>query len=326
MFELGEQATELYPIAASVLATSTWAPAAIAAAFIAMGAILAVIGRAKARSVVPLALALTLVLAGGWILAGSAVNYFEARSVAAERQSLDGRAFELKMRTLMPGSALACLEPTASETVVEACEKALFASPEATATAVSYVSAQLSLLTAARQHAKASGASYSKLLASLRRVIESDRFGIVAYLFARAGCSANQCALLALLQDPSQVKINLAERPFEKRVETRAAEWSSPANRALASAVDVSPGSPAPAQPRLPSKLFFPSASSIPAVNIIANEPTAGPAAPQAQEATATADAGARASKPAQENTPRRQASAVDGARSGPLQIGPPKQ
>jgi hypothetical protein len=327
MFEFGEQATDLYPIGAGVLAT--WAPAAVAAIFIAAGALLAASGRVRIHRAVPLGLALVLALAGGWVLGAWALNYFDARSFAAERQSLDARAFELKMPALMPGSPLACLEPTASETVLDACDKGLFASPEATAAAVSYVSAQLSLLTAARQHAKGSGVSYSKLLTAMRRVVEADRFGIVAHLFARAGCSANQCALFALLQDASRVKVNLAERPFEKRVETRAAEWSSVANRSIASASSpalpavASAASAAAAPAKAPSKLFFPSSASIPAVNIIASEP---PAAQPAQEATASADTSTRSSKPVQETPSRRQASAVDGARSGPLRIVPPAQ
>ncbi len=325
MFEFGEQATDLYPIGAGALAT--WAPAAVAAIFITAGALLAGTGRVNIHRAVPLGLALVLALAGGWVLGAWALNYFDARSFAAERQTLDGRAFELKMRALMPGSPLACLEPTASETLLDACDKGLFASPEATAAAVSYVSAQLSLLTAARQHAKGSGVSYSKLLTAMRRVVEADRFGIVAHLFGRAGCSANQCALFALLQDASRVKVNLAERPFEKRVETRAAEWSSVANRSIASAsspalpAEASAAAAAPA--KAPSKLFFPSSASIPAVNIIASEP---PAAQPAQEATASADTRTRSSKPVQETPSGRQASAVDGARSGPLRIVPPAQ
>ena len=327
MFEFGDQATDLYPIGAGVLAT--WAPAVVAAIFIAAGGVLASIGRLKIHRAALLALALVLALTGGWVLGAWALSYFDARSFAAERQSLDARAFELKMRALMPASPLACLEPTASETVLDACDKGLFATPEATAAAVSYVSAQLSLLAAARQHAKASGVSYSKLLPAMRRVVEADRFGIVAHLFARAGCSANQCGLFALLQDASRVKVNLAERPLEKRVEMRAAEWSSQANRSLASAsgpalpADASPASVASAPPKPPSKLFFPSSASIPAVNIIASEP---PAAQPAQEATASADAGTRSSKPVPETPSRRQASAVDGTRSGPLQIVPPAQ
>ena len=326
MFEFGEQATDLYPLGAGVLAT--WAPVAVAVIFIAAGGLFATTRRMKIHRAISLSLALVLALTGGWVLGAWALKHLDARSLATGRQTLEARAFELNMRALMPGSPLACLEPTASGTVLDACDKGLFASPEATAAAVSYVSAQLSLLTAARQYAKGNGASYSKLLTAMRQVVEADRFGIVAHLFARAGCSANQCALFGLLQDASRVKVNLAERPFEKRVETRAAEWSSAANRSLASAGSASPPDGLPASAaiapgRVPSKLFFPSAASIPAINIIASEP---PAAQGAREATASADPSARSGKPVAENPSRRQASAVDGARSGPLQIVPPPQ
>ena len=66
-------------------------------------------------------------------------------------------AFDLATRALAPGSALACLDTIAGETVENACEKALFASPEATAAAVSYVAAQLSLLAAGSDHPAAVG-------------------------------------------------------------------------------------------------------------------------------------------------------------------------
>jgi hypothetical protein len=323
MFEFGEQATtDVYRLGAGDLAA--WAPLAAAAIFVAGGALLAITRRISVHRAMPFALALILLLTGGLGLGAWGINYLDARSFAAERQALDARLFELKLHALMPGSALACLEPTASEAVLDACDKGLFASAEATAAAVAYVSAQLSLLTGARQHAKASGVSYPKLLTALRQVVEADRFGIVAHLFAQAGCSASQCALFALLQDANRVKVNLAERPFEKRLETRAAEWS---NRSLASAsgpvspVDSSLGT---APVKVPIKLFFPSAASIPAINIIASEP---PAPQRAQEAAASTDnTAARSGKPVQATPPRRQASAVDGAPQGPLQIAPPAQ
>ena len=43
------------------------------------------------------------------------------------------------------------LDPIAGDTVEVACEKVLFASPEATAAAVSYVAAQLSILASAAE-------------------------------------------------------------------------------------------------------------------------------------------------------------------------------
>ena len=47
---------------------------------------------------------------------------------------------------IAPGSALSCLDEMAGEAVSTACEKAVFASPEAVAAAVKYVAAQLALL------------------------------------------------------------------------------------------------------------------------------------------------------------------------------------
>ena len=46
-------------------------------------------------------------------------------------------ALELAARALVPGSALPCLDAIAGDVVEDACEKAIFASPEATAAAVS---------------------------------------------------------------------------------------------------------------------------------------------------------------------------------------------
>jgi len=237
------------------------------------------------------------------------------------------------MRALAPGSALACLEATAGEMVQDSCEKALFASPEATAAAVAYVTAQLSLLAAGRKHAQASGVSYSKVLTTLRRSIEVDRFGIVAYLFAmQPGCGPNKCDLFALLQETSRVRANLAEHPFESYVKTHMAEWSAAGSRPIASnpapAFAAAPPPVAAAKP--PSKLFFPSASSIPPVNIM----TAEPAAPQqsqpqqSNETTASADPAARSRKPPQAAPQARQPPGADSgqARSTPLQITPPAQ
>src|SRR5262249_8362990 len=81
-----------------------------------------------------------LVVAVGYWLADRSIR----RDVAAEQQALDARAFELAARAFVPGSPLACLAGPIGETVEEECERTLFASPETTAAAVSYVAAQLS--------------------------------------------------------------------------------------------------------------------------------------------------------------------------------------
>jgi len=75
---------------------------------------------------------------------------------------------------LMPGSALACLDASAGELVEAACEKALFATPEAAAAAVAYVTAQLSLLADGSEFERRSGANYESALGRLRHAIETD--------------------------------------------------------------------------------------------------------------------------------------------------------
>ena len=65
---------------------------------------------------------------------------------AAERRALAQRDAELTAQALAPGSALACLDAAAGEAVENACEKTVFAGPQATAAAVAYMAARLTLL------------------------------------------------------------------------------------------------------------------------------------------------------------------------------------
>src|SRR5688572_17298707 len=60
---------------------------------------------------------------------------------AEERRALDGRTLTLTARAIEPGSALACLDATVGENVEGACERSVFASPEAVAAAAAYVEA-----------------------------------------------------------------------------------------------------------------------------------------------------------------------------------------
>jgi hypothetical protein len=160
-------------------------------------------------------IALVFVLA---VVAAWALNEFEQRELATERQMIEKRAFALASLALIPGSALACLDPVVGAVMDDTCEKRLFASSATTATAVSYVAAQLSLLAAASEHARRNGASDDgSTLTSLRRSLEADRFGIVAHvLAARDGCTPHQCAALALLASTGPVSRNLEQRPFDR--------------------------------------------------------------------------------------------------------------
>jgi hypothetical protein len=258
----------------TALSLPVWTVAVVAAFAVVVGTLAFIRGGADGRSatVVGVMLVLILAMSGWWLL-----DHLAARDRTAERRALDARAFELATRALMPGSALACLDAIAGETVEDACEKSLFASPEATAAAVSYVAAQLSLLASGREHARSGDPGAGT--ANLRRAVEADRFGIVAHVLAtRDGCTPNQCSAFFLLQDASRVSANLAERSFEARVQSYMAGWPSVGARPVAS---NPPAAPPPATvagaARVPNNLYFPSSASIPPVNIMTAEPPGRP-------------------------------------------------
>jgi hypothetical protein len=247
------------------------------------------------------ALVVIAVFSGWW-----ALDHIARREAVSQQRHFEARALELATRALAPGSALACLDAIAGDTVEDACEKALFATPEATAAAIAYVSAQLSLLassgeegTGARRGASpASGATPPNARAlALRRVLEADRYGIVAHVLAvRDGCTRERCSAFALLQDTGRISANLAERPFDAQLKQYAAGWSAAGSRAVATNPPPATASASGASPKLPGNLYFPSASSIPPVNIMTAEPPPAPS----RETTGTADAGpARKGAPA---------------------------
>ena len=96
-----------------------------------------------------------------------------------ERRALDNRAAELVGRAIAPGSAIACLEATNTETVEGSCERAVFASPETVAAATAYMAARLSLLADAHEFTSRRDQSYESQIAGLRRTVAADRYGLV---------------------------------------------------------------------------------------------------------------------------------------------------
>jgi hypothetical protein len=166
-----------------------------------------------------------LVIVGIW--AGLFVADRQASfDLAAERRALDARAFELSSLALMRGSALSCLNVNAGNTDEASCERALFATPEATASAISYVAAQVALLADGTAFAQREP-SYLPTLSYLRRTLESDRFGLVAHaLSARRDCTPDRCVEFALLNESARVRANLLERSYEHYVMRHAPGWS----------------------------------------------------------------------------------------------------
>jgi len=208
---------------------------------------------------------------------------------AAERRALELRGQQLSSQVLIPGSPLACLDALVGESVEAACEKSLFASPATVASASAYVGAQLTLLANMTTFGQRQGIELEPMMVPLRRSLETDRFGFVAYVLAiRDGCTAQNCKTLSLFRDANRVRTNLTTAALERYLEHYAAAWSAP-EVPLAEATQAPTGSTAAAAGQGSRKIVnidFPSASSIPAVSIMNPEPS-GPVLPGVAAAAA---------------------------------------
>jgi hypothetical protein len=214
----------------------------------------------------------------------------------AERRALAQRDAALTAQALAPGSALACLDSATGEAAENACEDKLFASPQSTAGAVSYIAARLTLLADGLAFARRDNPEFAATLTPLRRAIELDRFGIVAHVLAiRDGCTADHCPVFAMLGDTGAIKANLKAQVFDQYVSRYTASWSKsePKSQPVAEKPAAEPApAPVASAPEPPAKTpvarkyDFPSAASIPPVSIMnaepppPKEPAAAPAAP----------------------------------------------
>jgi hypothetical protein len=258
-----------FDIVTAAVTVPLWAAGAIAIAFVLIG-VMATRRSGAIRSVAAFA-AVAVVAIGAWA-AWILMDHAATQELNAERHALDTRALELAARAIMPGSALACLDANAGETVEKACEKVVFASPEAAAAATSYMSARLSLLSDAVAYARRADRSYDPALVNLRRAIEADRFGLVAQVLAtRDACTPELCAAFALLRNADAIKANLKARTYENNVARYAAIWLEQKN---SSTVAATPAPGVAVVTVTPSAIEFPSAASIPPVSIMNPEPT----------------------------------------------------
>lgn len=220
-------------------------------------------------------------------------------------------------------AALSCLDGLAGEVVEAPCERALFASADVTAAAVSYTAAQISKLGPSDDPA-----AQSPEQQSLRRTLERDRYGLVAQvLIARDQCSETDCQAFRVFSDTTQIKTNMRDRVYDATISRYASGWSvggaalSPAVAAIAPPMPTVPGSAG-----RPSSIDFPSAASIPPVNIMTSEPAAPaavapPAAPKPAPPPAAANAQAVPHPPAAAKKPA--VASASAAVSKPRQITP---
>jgi hypothetical protein len=260
-----------------------WAAGAASAVFVV--AIVLAMSRAGGTALINTMFRVAIVaiaVYGGWLYLQRSAQ----QEHVAERRSLDERSAALMARAIAPGSALSCLDELAGEAVEVACEKAVFASPEAVAAAVSYVTAKLTLVADGSEHARRIDASYAAELVPVRAALELDRFGIVAHVLAgRDGCTVEKCDALMRFRDQSHVLANLRDRTFEEQVTKYTASWNAPPRAPEGPAVAAAPSAPtAPlpqnlsaGPPSVSPRYDFPSSQSIPPVNIMAPEPTGPP-------------------------------------------------
>jgi hypothetical protein len=238
----------------------------------------------------------------------------------------DGQLASAETRSVQSVSAalpaLSCIDDLAGDAVLNACEKTLFGSPESAAAAVAYAAAQISRLTAFGDIATA-GKNTSSELQALRRAVERDRYGLMAYaLMARDHCSPSSCAAFRSLADNHQVVSNMDERLYENLITRYAPSWNAPAPAPAAAGLMA--GLPPSGPTGKPTNADFPSAASTPPVNIMTPEPTLAAPKPPAsataapvpspRPAPAASPALAAAKKPA---APKRAPAAA------PVQIAP---
>ncbi|HEY3679092.1 MAG TPA: hypothetical protein VGL45_10260 [Bradyrhizobium sp.] len=250
------------------------------------------------RSVANGALTVITLLAIGVAVAATLRGFGTAEGTG----TADTRA-PLQVNASLP--ALSCIDDLAGETVLTACEKVLYGSSESVAAAVSYTSARIGRLTALGDVTTANR-NMTPQLAALRRSIERDRYGLVAYvLLVRDHCTPADCAAFRSLTDRTQVAANMEERIYDGLVTRYSPSWNAPTQAQAqaqlpAGAATMAPlaGFPPSLPTGRPTNAEFPTAASTPAVSIMNPEPVAArapaaaapaPAAPPAPHAVVAA-------------------------------------
>ena len=229
---------------------------------------------------------LALVGFGGWAM----WSWTDSTRIA-ERRALEARQAALETQAMALHSPLACLNAGIGETIQAACERDVFATPEAAASAVSYTAARIALLNDGTGFASQHDPAFLSALDRLRAGLEHDRFGTTAHVLATLrNCTADRCDLLRLFRDGERVRKNMRENTFETHLAKAAPQWAGrPMTRSNA---DPARGTP------LPPNYTLPSSASIPPVSIMAAEPTDGAAGPAGAPPSETAPASTGAVTP----------------------------
>ena len=219
------------------------------------------------KSVANGALTVITLLAVGIALAATTSGFGSGSSGGTE----DSRSSS----TMAPNlPALACVDDLAGEVVLTACEKAVFASPEATAAALSYAARQITRLSGFGDVA-AANRNMTPEIEALRRSVENDRYGLMAeVLLVREHCTPSDCTAFKSLTDSRHISANIGERTYDSLIARYSAVWNTPPAPVGASVAALIPGVPT----GKPTNAEFPSAASTPPVSIMTPEPVAATA------------------------------------------------
>jgi hypothetical protein len=237
-----------------------------------------------------------------------------------------GQIASAETRSVQPVRAglpqLSCIDDLAGDAVLNACEKTLFGSAESSAAAVAYAASLITQLTSSSA-ATADGKSPSSEFLALRRAVERDRYGLMAYvLMARDHCTPQACPAFRSLADNRQIALNMDDRVYENMITRYASSWNAPpqvgAGLVAALPTTMPTGKPTNAE--------FPTSASTPAVSIMAPEPgpaAAKPAAAAVPRAPATAPPPAAAAGAAPAPTAPKKQAAAKRPPAAPVQIAP---
>ena len=255
-----------------VMSLPLWGTAAVAA-IAALTALLTVFAilRFGSRQVLGIAAAAAVVIGLGWF----ALDRLDSHGKVDQRRAIEARLSALSAQALAPNSNLACLDAAGGDVIHEACEKALFATPEQVAAALNYVGARLDVLREIAALPDRDEVAYESLRAPIVRSMEADRFGLVAQvLMARDNCQPASCYAFAFLKRRDQLVANMNEHAYDTRVARFATVWNDKPGAPPAAAPALAAQTP-PQPTGAPSSLnvSFPSAASIPPVSIMSNEP-----------------------------------------------------
>ena len=223
--------------------------------------------------------ALVVIAYSAWKFADHSILYQRV----AEREALNARVLQLTATALVPGSPLACLDGVAGDAVNASCEAVVFRSPETVAAGIAYVEAKLRLLADGYDYVHRVDNRYWDALELLRSSLEADRYGFVAHvLMTRDGCSADSCAPMGwLLRDSDPVQANMNARTLEKNIQRYAGTWTGSKAAVAAPPLEFpANGAAMMSAPGTTKPIDFPTAASIPPVNIMTEPPAATAAAP----------------------------------------------